>query len=44
MELLQLKIELIKKILNAKLTKEELNQVMDKAQSLKSSRKPIIKG
>jgi hypothetical protein len=42
MELTQLKIELIKKILNAKLTKEELNQVIDKAESLKSSRKPII--
>jgi hypothetical protein len=44
MELTQQKIELIKKILNAKLTKEELNQVIDKAESLKSSRKPIIKG
>lgn len=44
MELTQQKIELIKKILNAKLTKEELNQVIDKAKSLKSSRKPIIKG
>jgi hypothetical protein len=35
MELTQLKIALIKKILNAKLTKEELNQVIDKAESLK---------
>lgn len=41
MELSQLKIELIKKILNAKLTKEELNQVIDKAQSIKN--KPKIK-
>lgn len=34
MELTQQKIELIKKILNAKLTKEELNQVIDKAQDI----------
>jgi hypothetical protein len=34
MEITQQKIELIKKILNAKLTKEELNQVIDKAQDI----------
>ena len=39
MELTQLKIELIKKILNTKLTKEELNQVIDKAQSIKNKPK-----
>ena len=33
-ELTLKKIELIKKILNAKLTKEELNQVIHKAESL----------
>lgn len=38
------KIALLQKIINAKLTKEELQQVIDKAESLKSSRKPIIKG
>ena len=43
MEFTQQKIALIKKILNAKLTKEELNQVIDKAESLKTSFKPIIK-
>ena len=38
------KIALLQKIINAKLTKEELQQVIDMAESLKSSRKPIIKG
>ena len=41
MELSQQKIELIKKLLNAKLTQEELNQVIDKAQDILN--KPKIK-
>ena len=35
------KIALLQKIINAKLTKEELQQVIDKAQSIKN--KPKIK-
>jgi hypothetical protein len=41
MEITQQKIALIQKILNAKLTKEELNQVIDKAQDILN--KPKIK-
>ena len=41
MELTNKKIALLQKILNAKLSKEELNQVIDKAQSI-IDRKPKI--
>jgi hypothetical protein len=39
MELTQQRIALIQKILNAKLTKEELKEVIDKAQSIKNKPK-----
>lgn len=41
MKLTNKKIALLQKIINAKLTKEELNQVIDKAQSI-IDRKPKI--
>lgn len=41
MKLTNKKIALLQKILNAKLSKEELNQIIDKAQSI-IDRKPKI--